>query len=177
VSEVETQDVIETQIKSIPQVGEIVVFHPRPGEFRGGRSEFPALVMGENRRTPGAIDLLVFYDREDTHLVEGAEECPADRSSMGWTRSSTGTLAGSPERDALISLSSQLVMAQSRIEALEEQVQMVSRALFGGLEMPDGESVLGILDEHEDRISAVEKLAKPKPNTKAARAAAAAKTE
>lgn len=128
-----------SEAANLPRVGETVVYFPRPGEYRR-RPCFPALVMFV-REDEGTIDALVFYDRDDTSQMERIPAVPEDRSAMGWERLNV-TQVESPAAET-----APLV---ARLDALE-------KALFGKLELPEGESVVGILNEYEDRISVIEK--------------------
>lgn len=142
----ENTEVLEAPVKAIPQTGEVVVYHPRPGEFRNRRVEFPAICMGESLREPGTVDLLIFYDREDSHIQENVREWTEESGTLGYTRVQQDSGA---ERQMVISLS-------MRLTSLQAEVEMLKKAVFGSHEMPEGECVLGILDEYEDRISVVE---------------------
>lgn len=131
----------------LPRVGQMVSYHPRPGEFRRGREEFPAIVLhAEPER--GTLDLLVVYDRDDWHGMEGVPRWPADGSTLGWTQAEPprSDSARDPRFDDML----------AKLDMLEGMIEALASRIFGKLEMPEGETLLGILDEHEDRVTTLE---------------------
>lgn len=141
-------DLLALRPTLVPKIGEVVAYHPRPGEFRRGRTEFPAMVLQRDEASR-TLDLLIFYDRDDQHTMEGVPEWPQGQMTLGWSRI-----------DSALSDDPRVPELEARLAALEELVATLKSALLGNLDMPEGESVLSILDEHEDRIGVVESNAR-----------------
>lgn len=49
----------------MPMLGEMVIFRPRMGEQRGGKTEFPAMVLAFPDGAGQPLDLLIFYGADD----------------------------------------------------------------------------------------------------------------
>lgn len=126
-------------------VGDIVVYRPRVGERRGGRDEFPAMVMGH--RDDGSLDLIVFRDADDViaiqhvHLATDAEPFNAWRPC---------------DRNVLVE-----PFEPSRLNAMAKDIGNLRRQVFGDFLDPP-QPIMEILDGFGKRIKALEKAAKPK---------------
>lgn len=63
----------------VPEVGEIVHYHARPGEGRAGKTIFPAMVLHFNERE-GTTQLAIFYAADDVadriHIPNFTEKVP-----------------------------------------------------------------------------------------------------
>lgn len=140
-----------------PTLGEPVVFHARPGELRRGNGRFSAIVTAVNE--DDTVDLVVVFDADDFIGQRHVSPRSLD-GGMGYTRLAYFKNAADVER--LVGL---VEVLTGRVEALEAAVDRLTQQTFGDRELPEGESILGVLDEHEDRIQAAEKPkapAKPK---------------
>lgn len=121
-----------------PGLGEMVIYYPRPGELRAGAGHYTAIVTRVNE--DDTLDLVVVYDADD---LVGQRHIPrrSPDGGLGWER------IARKKRDDAAGWS-------ERVRSLEEQVAMLTKVLLGGYEAPR-ESILQILDEHEDRLEAI----------------------
>lgn len=120
----------------LPKVSDTVIFYPRPGELRAGAGKHAAIVTAVN--DDDTLDLVVIFDADD---FIGQRRVPMriNGEGMGWVKKPSPTAA------------------------LEDRIARLERQLLGDLVLADGDSILGILDEHEDRLTAVESAPKPVP--------------
>lgn len=129
----------EPEQTSLPGVGDGVTYFPRPGELRAGKGLHAAIVTAVNPEDR-TVDLVVVYDADD---FVGMRRVPArlNREGMGWEPKPA--------------------VNDARIAALEAAVDRLSRQVLGSLVLSDGDSLLGILDEHEDRLTELEPQVTP----------------
>lgn len=140
----------------LPGPGQGVAYYPRPGELRAGKGVHAAIVTAANE-DDGSLDLVVVYDADD---FIGMRRVPrrTGNEGMGWV-----AMPG-------------IAALTARVEALEAAVAKLGRQLFGAdLTLSDTDSILGIIDEHEDRIEAMERPPKPRVKQVDAKASAKAK--
>lgn len=135
---------IANETKPIPCIGETVIFFPRPGELRAGRGKHAAIVTAVN--DDDTLDLVVVYDADDFIGQRRVARRSLD-GGMGWETRKVETAHSDPRLHDIC----------NRVDALEKATETIRALVLGKLTMPNGESVLGILDEHEDRLDRLEK--------------------
>ena len=140
----------------LPGIGETVIFFPRPGELRAGRGRHAAIVTGQN--DDGTLDVVVIYDADDLVGCRRLARRSLD-GGMGWE----------PVRQRQAEAADPMVVSQllDRVQQLTDRINALTHHVFGDYEIPK-EPLLDVLDEHEQRLEAVEKAA-----IKAAKPAAA----
>lgn len=146
----------------LPVIGEGVAYYPRTGELRAGKGVHAGIVTAVNPED-STVDLVVVFDADD---FIGIRRVPARQGNegMGWV------MRGNAGVEALV----------PRVFELEAAVAKLQRQLLGDLSLADNDTILGIIDEHEDRMEALEAKAASAPvpaAVKAARKKAKTKTK
>lgn len=135
--------------RKLPPVGWIVMYWLRPGQVYSGRQSAPALVVKSDRDND-RLDLLVFYDHQDTMTMERVPRRIGDEMGWDYVEGSQDAEIEALHRD----------IAELR-ESFETFMGQMNSVLFGNHD-PNEESF-------EDRIRRlgedVRKL-KPKPGLK-----------
>jgi hypothetical protein len=145
-------EAVSTEIPlDLPTAGDMVMFLCRPGEGRRGKTEFPAMVMGQNdSRGRFGLDLLVIYDAQDVTMQESVQE--ATEQNMGW--------CWKRKPDDVSSL-------RAEMRELREENAALRRAVFGDWNEPE-QGLMDYLVDFEKRTKAVEAaVAKTKAPTAA----------
>lgn len=116
----------------LPDVGDTVLFFPRPSEIRAGRQSVPAVVLRadrDNRR----LDLLVIYDADDFKSLRGIAQRIGD--DQGWElRPASGVT----------------------VERFEAFMAEMAGVLFGEHAKPDSGSMLDAMMDIYSRLKALE---------------------
>jgi len=120
----------------LPGVGEIVVYHMRPGHGRNGKTFFPAIVQGQGDR--GTLMLTVIIDAGDFNDESLVEERRVGTEFHCWERVDRPFAAPSEIVD---------VEARDRLMDLEA-------AVFGEFARPPV-SLAAILADFEQRLSSL----------------------
>lgn len=174
----------------LPEIGEPVRYFAGPTAFRGRRNSFPAIVVDVDKRRR-ALDLVVFYDAQefvDQHGVterRGGERgferiVPPGllREWIGWMQNrimvseltdDAAFAKAVGERPAALVPAPQQPRAEPLDEATQQMVlEMVEgvvkdrlASFFGPFEVPEG-GIGTAMNNHDERIEALEKAAKPK---------------
>lgn len=127
----------------LPGVGETVIYTMRPGHGRGGRTRFPALVMGEQG---GKLILTVIIDAGDQVDESLVEEAGPGQEFHCWERVAPTALPG---------IHGTVSSLHERIGELEAEVKGLRASLLGDFNMP-GLSLIDIVARLEKRVIAVE---------------------
>lgn len=124
---------------SLPAVGEIVLFHARPGEGRRGKKKFPAVVIGRNdARGPTGLDLLVIYDARDMVDLDSCQRADEHNNSYCWE----------PKPGSVDAVTDMLQKLREDFDALRGKV-------FGEWVEP-AKSVMDYVTSFEERLSKFE---------------------
>lgn len=127
---------------ALPGVSGWVVYIPRPGEGRGGRGEFPALVMSRNEQAgTGTLDLLVVYDANDVIIRNGIPMTHPDHPFPAWRHPDHAK----PEE-----------FEPSRLNKVRQDLDQLKEAVLGAYVEPEG-GVVKYLVEFEDQLRAARK--------------------
>jgi hypothetical protein len=151
-----------------PSIGDTVIYFPRPGELRPGRGQHFAMVTGSNEQQQ-VLDLVVVFDCDDMIGQRNVPRRSLD-GGAGWEPRKVHRPAAPSSVEGIESL-------RSTINMLEERIKEMNRTIFGDFELPT-ESVLAVINEHDERIASVERKAKQStvlPAAKAQKAKAKAK--
>lgn len=137
-------DAVKTEPpENLPEMGEMVIYRVRPGEGRRGKSEFPALVLGQNNiRGRTGLDLLVCYDAQDVIMNDSVQMMDEFHDSSCWRL----------RDDSATSVRQELARVREENAALR-------RAVFGDWNEPEG-GLMEYLVDFEKRIKVVEANAK-----------------
>lgn len=133
----EAVDQIGTEPAQGPGTGSIVVYLPRPGEGRGRRREFPAMVMGENE--DGTLDLLIVYDANDVTTREKIPQTTPDHPFPAWTF----VRDAAPEQ-----------FEPSRLNKVRQDLDLLAEGVFGPYETPKG-GLMSYLVDFEKKLNAL----------------------
>ena len=141
-----------------PGIGEWVVFHPRPGERRQGRTAFPALVMWQYE--DGALDLLIVYDANDVIMRN---------------RIRKATDAEPFNVYALVDHKREVEPFEpSRLNAMTRDLAWLRMKFMGPHDnefvLPDGMSIMAVLDGFGRRITQLERGGAKAPAAKGGKA-------
>lgn len=121
--------------RPLPLVGEVVRFHPRAGEVRQGRQIVPGLVLkvdAENRQ----LEIVIVHGSDDMITQDRVPEwIEGDR---GWSRM--------PQMPQIIN---DVMPALLAFMAL----------VMGDFKMPEGETIMSLINNLDERIGAVEDAA------------------
>lgn len=132
-----------------PGIAEWVVFHPRPGERRMSRTSFPALVMWQHK--DGRLDLLIVYDANDVVLRQGVRKATDAEPTNAWSLTDV-TREVEP-------------FEPSRLNAMTRETAFIRAFLMGPHDnefvLPQGESIMSVLDGFGRRITALERGVAP----------------
>lgn len=133
---------------------DIVVFIPRPGERRGGRFQFPAIVLQVH--DDGAADILIFRDADDTIAQRRVPRSSPARQDNCWRPSERAAILEPFEPSRLNALTAQA-------NSLEEDLAEFRTKVFGEYAgLPGGASIMAFLEGMSKRLRALEKASKPK---------------
>lgn len=133
----EAVDQIGTEAAQGPGVGSMVVYIPRPGEGRGRRHEFPALVMGENE--DGTLDLLIVYDANDVTMRERIPLADPDHPFPAWTH----VRDAAPEQ-----------FEPSRLNKIRQDLDKLQHDVFSDYTEPKG-GLISLMVDFEKQLRAV----------------------
>ena len=118
-----------------PGVATSVVYCARPGEWRRGRAEFPAIVM--HRHEDGQrLDLLVLYDADEQILREMIEPATDTNTAHVWKL---------PEG------AQSTEFAPSSLHAVRLQAEALGKAIFGDYSPPE-KAVMEYLAQFEAEL-------------------------
>lgn len=129
----------------LPGIGDTVIYCPRPGEVRRGRTQVPAIVVWRdeaNRR----LDLAIIHEAADMLDQRGVPE-RAGENERGWIRKEPDVAVVKIHHDA------------AELAALRADIDKLRTVVLGGFETPDT-SVLDLLDAMDERLGKIEE-AKP----------------
>lgn len=132
----------------LPGVGEVVVYTMRPGHGRGGRTRFPALVMGEHS---GKLILTVIVDAGDMMDESLVEEAGPGQEFHCWERVAPTAIPG---------IHGTVASLHERIGALEEEFKSMSAVVLGDFDKP-AVSIIHIMQDFENRLRALKTEAAP----------------
>jgi hypothetical protein len=154
VAEIELQKRIDVPL---PKVSDTVIFFPRPGELRAGHGKHAAIVTAVHEEDK-TLDLVVVYDADD---LIGQRRVPRRNldGGMGW-ESKSSSVASPNDLQAKLDLFRSETSLEN--EGIRAEISALRSIVFGRFQMPEGESIIGIVDEHEDRLISLEKAAKMK---------------
>lgn len=128
-----------------PGTGDIVVFRPRAGERRQGRTEFPAMVMLAHR--DGTLDLLVIMDAGDQWTRERVKRATDAEPTNCWVL-----------RDSVREVEP---FEPSRLNGMTRDLATLKEQIFGEFAEPP-QPVMAYLDDFDKRLKKLEKAAKAK---------------
>lgn len=127
----------------LPGVGETVVYTMRPGHGRGGRTRFPALVMGEQG---GKLILTVIIDAGDQVDESLVEEAGPGQEFHCWERVAPTALPG---------IHGTVSALHERIGELEEESRKMREIILGDYDIPKI-ALFEIFAKIEQRVKALE---------------------
>jgi hypothetical protein len=132
----------------LPGVGETVIYTMRPGHGRGGRTRFPALVMGEQG---GKLILTVIIDAGDQVDESLVEEVGPGQEFHCWERVAPTALPG---------IHGTVSSLHERIGDLEAQFKALQDVVLGEYDAPKV-SIIHIMQDFETRLRALKTDAAP----------------
>lgn len=156
-----TREVFAAAAEDLPPVGLPVVFYPRRGMGRMNLLSFPAVVH-RVREDIGKIDLLVYFDVEDTMRLERVVRRSETDTEQVWDY-----IPGTAPADKAPDVAA---MAHE-LEAIRQELSGLRAMLLGDFEEPKV-SLFAIFADIEARVKALEK-AGINPNIAAMTAAGA----
>lgn len=121
--------------RPLPNVGDMLMYHLRPGEIRAGRRDIPAIVLDRDADNQ-LLKLLVIYDHQDMMTLDRVPQRIGD--DQGWE-------ARGGDSAALAELRAELTAMREEIETFKLEL---AETLFGNWAKPD--------ISYEDRLRAVE---------------------
>jgi hypothetical protein len=127
-----------------PDVGELVIYHMRPGERRQGRTRFPALVQGHGDR--GTLNITVILEAAELKNETLVEEIGPGREAHVWERPSGSHLADA-FRATIASL-------HERIGDLDAANKRLRSLVLGDFDEPKV-SIIHIMQDFENRLRAI----------------------
>jgi hypothetical protein len=131
--------IAEMDAASLPQVGDTVIFVPRPGEGRRGRQQFPAIVMAHNdARGRTGLDLLVIYDARDVIDLDSVQISDENYNSFCWKPREQTAAPVAPDYDDL-----------------RRDLDTLRQDIYGAYEKPP-KSLMDYLVDFEARVKAAE---------------------
>jgi hypothetical protein len=125
----------------VPDVGEIVIYHMRPGERRQGRTRFPALVQGEGQR--GSLNLTVILEAGELRNETLVSPIGPGAEHHCWERPDDSHLAEA-FRNVVASL-------HQRIGDLEGENKSMRALILGEYDAPTV-SIIHIMQDFENRL-------------------------
>lgn len=130
--------------RPMPGVGETVLYHPRAGEVRQGRKTVPAIVLKvdqENRQ----LEIMIIHAADDMITQNQVpEHVEGDR---GWSR-----LAGDDHATTIKEMQAHIQRLENWNAAFQDKIAYV----FGDFELPEGESIMSLIDKLDGRIGDIE---------------------
>jgi hypothetical protein len=126
--------------RPLPRIGQPVVYHPRPSEIRRGRTEIPAIVLAvdeHNRR----LELMVMFEAADMITQPSVPEHVA--GDRGWSYL--------PDQ-----VTDEIAALREENAQLRNKLDVLTAMVCGDFQMPEGESVLSLLDIQDGRVTALE---------------------
>ncbi len=165
-STINPQAVERVEERPLPDIGDIVLYYPRPGERRRGRDKVSALVVHRDERNR-RLDLAIFHEANDVLDQQNVPERIGD--DRGWLRKDAAPWASALatatpiEPLAVTALQKEIGEVRDTLAAIEDKYRALMAGVFGDIEPPK-ESVLemlGILDNAIDEIEA--KVIQPAP--------------
>lgn len=133
----------------LPGVGETVIYTMRPGHGRGGRTRFPALVMGEQG---GKLILTVIIDAGDQVDESLVEEAGPGQEFHCWERVAPTALPG---------IHGTVAALHERLGDLEEENRQMRKIILGDYDIPPI-ALFEIFARMEKRLALLESKKKPK---------------
>lgn len=130
-----------------PPIADFVVFRPRAGMRRGGRTEFPAMVM--HAHDDGSLDLLVIVDANDVWGQQRVRKATDAEPLNAWVLRESAREVEHFE--------------PSRLNGMTRDFALMKAQLFGDFVLPEGQSIMAFLDGFGRRITALERGAPAKP--------------
>lgn len=127
-----------------PDVGELVIYHMRPGERRQGRTRFPALVQSHGER--GTLNITVILEAGELRNESLVEEIGPGREAHVWERPSVSGLTEA-FRGTIASL-------HSRVGELEAEYKRMHDVVLGDFAAPKV-SIIHIMQDFENRLRAI----------------------
>lgn len=131
----------EPPVARPPQVGELVIYHMRPGERRQGRTTFPALVQGAGER--GLLNLTAILEAGELKNETLVSEIGPGRDAHVWERPDNSALA-EVFRGTITSL-------HQRIGDLETEMKAMRAIVLGEYDAPRI-SIIAIMQDFETRL-------------------------
>lgn len=115
-----------------PRQGDVVTFHPRPGEARRGRTAVPAFLLDLDQAT-GLATILAFFESDDLRTIVRCPERSAD-AERGWAWDGKPTANADQFSRAVLE---QGIQFQQLIEQVNERVASLT-ARLNALEAASG---------------------------------------
>lgn len=131
-------------VPRLPEVGELVVYHMRPGERRQGRTTFPALVQGQGDR--GTLNLTVILEAGELKNETLVSQIGPGAEHHVWERPD-GSHVADAFRNTVASL-------HQRIGDLEGENAALRNCVLGDFDVPKI-SLIAILQDFENRLRAI----------------------
>lgn len=136
---------IEDPTMDAPDIGTMVVYKPRAGIMRMGRTEFPAIVLGHDEN--GHLDLFVMMEPEDMMLEQRVRPQLNDEGHS-WRHVDLPPL----DDEAIAELQRVNTTLSEEIEALRSQIADLRKIVLGDYN-PAALSVYSLLHEFETKLS------------------------
>lgn len=139
---------IEDAAMDAPDIGTMVVYKPRAGIMRMGRTEFPAIVLGHDEH--GHLDLFVLMEPEDMMLEQRVRPQLNDEGHS-WRHVDLPAL---PEEDQqrIVELENSNTTLNETVEVLQSQMAELRKLLLGDYN-PAELSVYSLLAEFEAKLN------------------------
>lgn len=125
----------------LPSVGDVVIYHMRPGERRQGRTTFPALVQGNSQE--GKLNLTVILEAGELKNETLVSPIGPGSEHHVWERPDGSHLADA-FRNTVASL-------HQRIGELEGENKSLRDLVLGDFDVPKV-SIIGIMVDFENRL-------------------------
>lgn len=121
----------------LPQVSDMVLYHPRGGEVRRGRKVVPALVIWRDEEAR-ELDLCLIHEANDVRQIERAREWPGGEE-RGWEA----------KGDAVPGF------VGGDVDVLRAEIAELRSIVLGEYLAPEEGSILAMLDALDQRVDAM----------------------
>lgn len=135
-----------TPARPMPEAGDVVLYHMRPGAMRAGQTSVPGFVLAVDRDNR-QLKLLVIFGQDDMLTEERVPERIG--TDYGWVIKSSADAQVSALRAEVESLKGEIAAMSDGLEAFKLEL---AQTLFGDHDKPEISFV--------DRMDALEKLIK-----------------